>query len=83
MPKDYWDEDIAELLYNLTDARSGTPEERKAIDALVDMVVSEHACSYITFVGSPNPDRPNFGPSETCDNVALPGQERCAQHMGL
>lgn len=38
-------------------------------------------CEHVTSVGSTNPEAPNFGEDETCDNDALLGLRFCTSHI--
>lgn len=78
---DYWQEPIADLLHALVEARTGEQKDTAA-EALITHVLEEHACGALIYHGSRNPDAGNFGPDERCDEIALPGGERCAQHAG-
>lgn len=80
---DYWETELGEMLHALVEATDGSGDERKAIDALVDYVASEHYCEETIHHGSRNPDAPNFGPDEYCEELAEPGSDRCPAHRGI
>jgi len=41
----------------------------------------EPYCAAVMYYGSRNPDSPNFGPDEYCEEDAVPGEEYCEHHL--
>lgn len=37
-------------------------------------------CAHVTFQGSRNPDSPNFGPDEYCEEYAVYDSDFCSEH---